>query len=372
MNLSGIERQGDLMYQFNGMVEKEQAFGLELYETPFRSYDAQLGRFWQTDPLADKLHATSVFQFAFNNPISLNDPTGLIPNNGHLKKEPKYTYSFEQGSWLNSSGGQVGTSEAMGWIHGSYLWDNRDDVLTLSGDIMTKALNLMGEGVVTDLSISEGRGGNEVGRISYTHKASNGRKSFVNISLETNDNDGGRFPVIRPIIDKLIPIIKDGLRLIKPIIMPIVNRTTIAVELEFGVLDKNANGKVIGSNYELAIPKIFTLTFKEDVYTARVRVGLNKGEFKTQGGFKVTGGGFKALGFGFNLFGEENLLTNEINTRYIATLFGANVEFIKSSDGGTSLILGTAVEAGGGGLIPIFGLDRVSFKAKAMTSFRIW
>ena len=41
MNLSGIERQGDLMYQFNGMVEKEQAFGLELYETPFRSYDAQ-------------------------------------------------------------------------------------------------------------------------------------------------------------------------------------------------------------------------------------------------------------------------------------------------------------------------------------------
>ena len=36
MNLSGIEREGTLMYQFNGMVEKEQAFGLELYETPFR------------------------------------------------------------------------------------------------------------------------------------------------------------------------------------------------------------------------------------------------------------------------------------------------------------------------------------------------
>ncbi len=77
MNLSGIERQGDLMYQFNGMVEKEQAFGLELYETPFRSYDAQLGRFWQVEPLADEFHSISMFQFAFNNPISANDPSGL-------------------------------------------------------------------------------------------------------------------------------------------------------------------------------------------------------------------------------------------------------------------------------------------------------
>ena len=81
MNLSGIERQGDLMYQFNGMIEKEQAFGLELYETPFRSYDAQLGRFWQVEPLADIYCSVSVFQFGFNNPISFNDPMGLNPKN---------------------------------------------------------------------------------------------------------------------------------------------------------------------------------------------------------------------------------------------------------------------------------------------------
>ncbi len=79
MNMSGIERQGDLMYQFNGMVEKEEAFGLELYETPFRSYDAQLGRFWQVEPLADEFHSISMFQFAFNNPVSMNDPMGLSP-----------------------------------------------------------------------------------------------------------------------------------------------------------------------------------------------------------------------------------------------------------------------------------------------------
>ena len=77
MNMIGIERDGELKYQFNGMVEKEQAFGLELYETPFRSYDAQLGRFWQVEPLADEFHSISMFQFGFNNPISANDPTGL-------------------------------------------------------------------------------------------------------------------------------------------------------------------------------------------------------------------------------------------------------------------------------------------------------
>ncbi|WP_076774313.1 RHS repeat-associated core domain-containing protein [Bernardetia litoralis] len=70
MNMSGIERDGELKYQFNGMVEKEEAFGLELYETPFRSYDAQLGRFWQVEPLADEFHSISMFQFAFNNPVS--------------------------------------------------------------------------------------------------------------------------------------------------------------------------------------------------------------------------------------------------------------------------------------------------------------
>ncbi|WP_375560244.1 RHS repeat-associated core domain-containing protein [Bernardetia sp. OM2101] len=82
MNMSGIERDGELKYQFNGMVEKEQAFGLELYETPFRSYDAQLGRFWQVEPLADIYCSISMYQFAYNNPVSFNDPTGLSSDTG--------------------------------------------------------------------------------------------------------------------------------------------------------------------------------------------------------------------------------------------------------------------------------------------------
>ena len=82
MNMTGIERDGELKYQFNGMIEREEAFGLELYETPFRSYDAQLGRFWQVEPLADIYVGVNMYQFAYNNPVSFNDPTGLNPNLG--------------------------------------------------------------------------------------------------------------------------------------------------------------------------------------------------------------------------------------------------------------------------------------------------
>jgi hypothetical protein len=48
-----------------------------MYDTPFRSYDAQLGRFHKIDPLADLAPGINPYRFGFNNPISMNDPTGL-------------------------------------------------------------------------------------------------------------------------------------------------------------------------------------------------------------------------------------------------------------------------------------------------------
>jgi RHS repeat-associated protein len=51
--------------------------GLELYETAFRGYDPQIGRFHQLDLLADIYHSESPYSFAFNNPVNFNDPLGL-------------------------------------------------------------------------------------------------------------------------------------------------------------------------------------------------------------------------------------------------------------------------------------------------------
>jgi RHS repeat-associated protein len=63
--------------------------GLELYSTAFRSYDPQLGRFHQIDPLCIVSNNQSPYAYVMNNPLLFNDPLGLdtirvsgsLPNN---------------------------------------------------------------------------------------------------------------------------------------------------------------------------------------------------------------------------------------------------------------------------------------------------
>jgi len=50
---------------------------LELCATDFRSYDPQIGRFHQIDPLSELAEDWSPYNFAMNNPISFIDPFGL-------------------------------------------------------------------------------------------------------------------------------------------------------------------------------------------------------------------------------------------------------------------------------------------------------
>jgi RHS repeat-associated protein len=52
--------------------------GLEIYATSFRGLDPQIGRFWQIDAMADDYEGWSPYAFAMNNPVNLNDPTGLF------------------------------------------------------------------------------------------------------------------------------------------------------------------------------------------------------------------------------------------------------------------------------------------------------
>jgi len=68
-------------YRYDGGAELQNkefsdGSGLELYETSFRSFDPQVGRFFQIDPLADQYHSLTTYQYAGDNPVLTNDPTG--------------------------------------------------------------------------------------------------------------------------------------------------------------------------------------------------------------------------------------------------------------------------------------------------------
>jgi RHS repeat-associated protein len=75
-------------YRYNGGNELQNkefgdGTGLELYDAEFRTYDPQIGRLWQIDPLADINEHSSPYVFASNNPILLNDPMGLLSDSAH-------------------------------------------------------------------------------------------------------------------------------------------------------------------------------------------------------------------------------------------------------------------------------------------------
>jgi len=111
LNMVGIEKVGkpDDKFQYNAQSEKEESIGI--YETPFRGYDAQLGIFRQVDLLAPLFSSITPFHFGYNNPVSLNDPTGLCPECEENNKNPN------AGDTYTSSGGALYTYDNKnGWV----------------------------------------------------------------------------------------------------------------------------------------------------------------------------------------------------------------------------------------------------------------
>ena len=73
-------------YRFNGGNELQNkefsdGTGLEMYDASARTFDSQLGRFWQMDGLADQANQESVslYHFAFDNPVRYADHDGKCP-----------------------------------------------------------------------------------------------------------------------------------------------------------------------------------------------------------------------------------------------------------------------------------------------------
>jgi RHS repeat-associated protein len=75
-------------YKGNQGTELEEDFSLEYYNTLFRKFDPQIGRFAGADALAESNPELSPYHFSNNNPVLFEDPTGLVQTAPNSKPIP--------------------------------------------------------------------------------------------------------------------------------------------------------------------------------------------------------------------------------------------------------------------------------------------
>ncbi|MEM6316118.1 MAG: DUF6443 domain-containing protein [Bacteroidota bacterium] len=139
MKGAGLRLNPTCNYLFNGN-ERQTDFGLNTDDFVNRHYDPTVGRFWQIDALADAPNQVdkSPFAFSWNNPILLNDPMGLSPDNEYEVK------TNEDGSTTTTQTGTEGGDET---DHITYIDANGNQTGSETVDVETVNIPAVGPNI---------------------------------------------------------------------------------------------------------------------------------------------------------------------------------------------------------------------------------
>ncbi len=119
--------------QQNEFTDGSNTYGLDWYDFEARTYDPQIGRFMQIDPLAPNAPNWSPYRYCFDNPVNVTDPSG------REETPPDWYEQEETGAILWRAGdaptieknGQIYTNQGETWAWTQVL---RDGTYTYIGN----------------------------------------------------------------------------------------------------------------------------------------------------------------------------------------------------------------------------------------------
>ena len=121
-------------YLYNAGAELNDLTGY--YETFYRNYDATIGRFTGVDIMAAKYSSLTPYQYAFNDPVTFNDPLGDDPVHGI--PQPSWDHKIDFGGAMS-----FGEFSIMGLFSSGTPWSINSGSLFRGGTLRRGQMDLL-------------------------------------------------------------------------------------------------------------------------------------------------------------------------------------------------------------------------------------